>query len=466
MTTEQYFTMIRDNRELSLGERLRFVLKLSLPAILSQMTLILMQYIDASMVGRIGASASASIGLVASTTWLFGSVATAATVGFTVQAAHQIGAGNEQKAREILRLSLRAVAVFSIVLLLLGALIAGPLPVWLGGEASIRTDSYHYFLIYVLFLPVVSMNSLGSGMLRSSGNMRIPSILSVLMCVLDVIFNFFLIFPSRAAVVFGVDIWLPGAGMGVAGAALGTGLAELVSACLMQYFLIIRSEKLHLRREGALHGASAYLKRGIRISLPVCFENLIMCGAMVVTTRIVAPLGIVAIAANSFAVTAESLCYMPGYGIADAAAVLTGQCTGAGNRRMTRSLARMCAKTGIAMMTISGIVMFLAAPLLIGILTPDEAVRETAVAVLRIEAFAEPLYGASIVISGALRGVGDTLIPSLMNFVSMWAVRLPLAYFLSIHLGLQGVWIAMCVELCFRGSIFLIRLYRERWLKS
>ncbi|MDO4288933.1 MAG: MATE family efflux transporter [Eubacterium sp.] len=441
-------------------------MRLSLPAMLSQMTLILMQYIDASMVGRIGASASAAIGLVASTTWLFGSVATAATVGFTVQVAQQIGAGKDERARAILRLALGAIAVFSVILLLLGVLVAGRLPQWLGGEASILTDSHRYFLIYVLFLPVVSMNSLGAGMLRSSGNMRIPSILSVLMCVFDVIFNFFLIFPSRELLLFGDNIWVPGAGLGVAGAALGTGLAELVCACLMQYFLLVRSAKLHLRKDSATYDIAGYLKRGVRLSLPVCFENLIMCGAMVVTTRIVAPLGIVAIAANSFAVTAESLCYMPGYGLGDAAAVLTGQCVGAGNWPMTRSFGRLCAKLGMLVMAIMGIFMFLAAPFLIGILTTEAAVREAAVSVLRIEAFAEPLYGASIVISGALRGVGDTLIPSLMNFVSMWAVRLPLAYFLSLRFGLHGVWMAMCAELCFRGSIFMVRLYRERWLKQ
>lgn len=465
MTTEQYFEKIRNNETLSLGERLRFVVQLSMPAILSQMTLILMQYIDASMVGRTGAAASAAIGLVASTTWLFGSVVTAATVGFTVQVAQLIGAGKEEEARAVLRLALRGVAVVSVILLLLGAAVSGGLPVWLGGEASIQRDSSHYFLIYVLFLPVVAMNSLGSGMLRSSGNMRIPSLLSVFMCVLDVIFNFFLIFPSRSIFLFGQSLWMPGAGLGVAGAALGTGLAELVSACLMQYALLACSEKLHLRKDKGCYDWRAHLREGIRISLPVCFENLIMCGAMVVTTRIVAPLGIVAIAANSFAVTAESLCYMPGYGVADAASVLTGQSTGAGNRVMTRQFARMCAKTGMVIMAAAGAFMYLAAPLLIGILTTDEQVRRAAVEVLHIEAFAEPLYGASIVISGALRGVGDTLVPSILNFISMWAVRLPLSYMLSRSYGLKGVWIAMCTELCFRGLIFLIRLYREKWLK-
>lgn len=110
--------------------------------------------------------------------------------------------------------------------------------------------------------------------------------------------------------------------------------------------------------------------------------------------------------------------------------------------------------------------MFFVAPLMFSILTPSVEVRNLGTEVLRIEAFAEPLYGASIVCSGALRGAGDTLVPSILNFVSMWGIRITTALVLVPHLGLHGVWIAMCVELCIRGIMFLVRLVREKWLKK
>lgn len=461
---EDYLRAIRNGSTLDVGKRLRLVLKLSIPAILSKMTLILMQYIDVSMVGRIGPKASASVGLSATTTWLFGGVSSAASIGFSVLAAQYIGARKEAEAREVLKKSFLAVLVFSFLLTGIGLLIADSLPVWLGGARDICRDASSYFQIYILFLPVVSLNSLGAAMLRNSGNMKVPSVLSVLMCALDVLFNAFLIFPSHRIILASKVFLIPGAGMGVSGAALGTGLAESVSAALMLYFLLVRSPSLHLRKESVRPNITGCMKKAIQISLPVCFENMIMSGAMVVATHIVAPLGVTAIAANSFAVTAESLCYMPGYGIADAATVLTGQSMGAGNREMTKSFARMSAKLGIIIMALAGVFMFITAPVLIGILTEDRSVRMAAIQVLRIEAFAEPLFGASIVISGALRGVGDTLIPSIMNFISMWMVRLPLSYVLAMKYGLRGVWIAMNIELCFRGILFLVRLYREHWL--
>ena len=117
-------------------------------------------------------------------------------------------------------------------------------------------------------------------------------------------------------------------------------------------------------------------------------------------------------------------------------------------------------------MAVTGTIMFFAAPFMLSLLTPDTRIQELGVKVLRIEAFAEPLFAASIVVSGALRGAEDTFIPSLMNFISMWLVRLTLAVILSVPLGLIGVWIAMCIELCFRGTIFLCRLRGERWIKN
>lgn len=184
------------------------------------------------------------------------------------------------------------------------------------------------------------------------------------------------------------------------------------------------------------------------------------------TTVIVAPLGVCAIAANSFAITAESLCYMPGYGIADAATTLVGQSVGAKRKKTARSFAHITVLMGMAVMGLMGVVMYLFAPQIIGLMTPVQEIRQLGIMALRIEAFAEPMFAASIVAYAVCVGAADTLVPCLMNFVSIWAVRLSLAAWLAPTMGLKGVWLAMCIELCFRGTIFLIHLKRERWLRS
>ena len=195
-------------------------------------------------------------------------------------------------------------------------------------------------------------------------------------------------------------------------------------------------------------------------------EHSMICGAQIATTVIVAPLGVFAIAANSFGVIAESLCYMPGYGISEAATTLTGQCLGARRYRLTRHFAWISVLMGMTVMGVMGVIMYVFAPQIIGVMTPVEQIRDLGVMALRIEAFAEPMYAAAIVAYGAFVGVADTVIPCIMNVASIWGVRLTLAAWLAPTMGLKGVWLAMCIELCFRGSIFLARMAWGKWLKQ
>ena len=452
-------------KSMTASQQIGLTVRLSIPAILAQISSIVMQYIDASMVGRLGANASGSIGLVSSTTWLFGGLCIAVTTGFTVQIAQAVGAGEDKSARNIMKQGLIMALCISAMLALIAALISTPLPRWLGGEVAIQKMASQYFLVYMLGLPALQMNSIAGGMHQSSGNMRFPGILNVMCCVMDVIFNLFFIFPTRMVQINSITFTMPGLGLGVAGAALGTITAEAVTCAIMVTALLWKNKTLHLRKGEHLRFHRDTLTKAVKIGAPVGLEQMVMCSAYVMSTKIVSPLGTIAIAANSFAVTAESFCYMPGYGVQAASTTLVGQCVGAGQKQLSRRMAWITMGLGVSVMTVGGVLMYIAAPAMIGVLTPNEEIRNLGAAVLRIEAFAEPFYAASIVASGALRGAGDTLVPSCMNFASMWCVRIPLAAILAPRVGLYGVWIAMCVELCFRGILFTTRLKRERWMR-
>ncbi len=471
-------------------EYLKQVIQLSIPAVLAQISSIIMQYIDASMVGSLGATATAAIGLVSSTTWLFGGLCASAATGFSVQVAQLIGAEREKDAKDVLRHAILCTLVFGLIASAVGIGISSHLPVWLGGAEEIRGNASRYFLIYACALPAAQMRHTAGSALQCSGDMKVPSRLNIMMCGLDVVFNSFLIFPTRQISLAGIMVTMPGAGMGVTGAALGTALAEAVTAVLMLYAVCFRSKRLRLAGRRQLCAAQAdlpggvsvedsspeipatfcfqpeYLHTALRLALPMAFEHTVMCGAHIAETRIVAPLGTVSVAANSLSVTAESLCYMPGSGIGTAATTLVGQSIGAGKPERAKRYANLAVMLGAAVMTCTGGLMFLGAPLMFSMLTPDAAIRELGVRVLRIEAFAEPLFAVSIVTAGALRGAGDTLIPSMINLASMWGVRITVASLLAPRLGLVGVWIAMCGELCVRGLLFLVRLLRGKWMET
>lgn len=458
--------LIQSEKELTFQEKGKAVLRLSAPGMLAQITEILMQYIDAAMVGALGANAAASIGLVSSSTWLFYGLLSSMAAGFSVQVAHAIGANNPLKARNIFRKGLVVCISGSLVIMLIGIFVGQYLPSILHADPTIHKDAIAYFTAFCLFLPVRELNVLSTQMLQCEGNMKTPSILMALSCVLDVIFNFLLIFPTRTITLFGSSFTMYGMGLGVLGAQLGTAFSVLVSMIFMAYHACIKSKQLSLKQEkGEWKPTTEVLSKAVKIGLPMAFEQSALTLAQIVSTRIVAPLGNIAIAANSFAVTAESICYMPGYGIGSAATTLVGQSIGARKKDLARSFAWLTTVMGMLTMTLIACVMYFLCPYVFAFLTPVKEVQELGVSILRIELLAEPMFAASIVATGALRGAGDTLIPGIMNLLSIWGVRIVLAFFLTQTMGLRGVWIAMCIELNIRGLLFLIRLKREAWLR-
>ena len=456
--SEALLSYIREGRTMNQREKLWLIVSLSIPSILAQISATVMFFIDASMVGHLGAKASAAIGLVETTGWLLGGLASAANMGFSVQVAHFIGANDFEAARRVLRQSLVCSLIWALAISLTALLISPYLPYWMGGSEEIAHDASLYFAIIGLCGIFFQMEGLAGSMLKCSGNMKIPSILNIGMCVMDVVFNYIFIYMLD---------------MGVKGAAMGTGVAELITAGLMLYFLLYRSDMLSLfgeKRKGK-DKEQAYLYRpksdvvgtAFKIGAPMGLQHLLMGSAQIVSTLIVAPLGTIAIAAHSLAITVESLCYMPGYGIAEAATTLVGQGIGAGQKALTRSFARMSVGLGIGVMTMMGILMWIFAPELMGIMSPVEEVIVQGTEVLRIEAWAEPMFAAAIVCNGVFIGAGDTMIPAAMSLCSMWFVRLTMAASLAPRFGLKGVWTAMAIELAFRGSIFLVRLFKGGW---
>ena len=467
---DELLLRIRQHEKLSTAEQLQLTVILSVPAILAQLSTILMFYIDDAMVGSLGALASASIGIIATTTWLFWSIISCVATGFSVQVAHLVGANDLSRARDVFRQSLLAAMVVAALTMIVGVLIANPLPLWLGGSKDIAYDASRYFFIFILGTPMAMINMLASSMLRCAGNIKVPSLANIVMCVLDVVFNFFLIFPSRTfnfqLSTFNFQLALPGAGLGVEGAAIGTLTAEAVTAVFLLWYAVTRCPELRLRHaKGSFVPERPILREAFDIAGPVFLQRVLMNAAQIVTTIIVAPLGAVAIAANALGITAESLCYMPGYGIGEAATTLVGQSYGAKRYRLTDRFAWMTTLIGMAVMTLMGVIMYIAAPLMMASLTPDEAVRQLGVECLRIEAWAEPGFAASIVAMSCFIGVGDTKKPSLMNLFSMWFVRVTLAALFAPRYGLHGVWLGMAIELTFRGLIFLVRLKWENWMK-
>lgn len=453
--------------EMTFQQKLRLTVLLSLPAIIAQLSSIIMQVIDAAMLGHLSTEDAAAVGLVSTTIWLFGGFTTAFASGFSVQVAHRVGAKDIKGARGVIRQGIFAGLVFSLLLMAIGLAIAPSLPRWLGASRAIWHDATAYFSIFACGMPLIVLNSLAAGSLRCSGNVKVPSMLMVMMCTLDVIFNYLFIFVMD---------------MGTKGAAYGTMAAYVVTMTAMMYNLIVKDRMLRFSLDAADTLVPKNYKGGAmrrflypyiprwrvvdtagRIGIPISMERGMMCTAQIAISSIIAPLGSVAIAANTFAINVESLCYMPGHGIAEATTTLVGQSKGARRTDLMRSFAWIAMALGMSIMFLMGVIMWLFAPEMMSVITPDRAVITLGAKILRIEAWAEVGFAAAIVANAVFVGAGKTLLSSIMNLTSIWGVRVTLTLILAPLMGLRGVWIAMAIELCVRGMIFLLRVCTKGW---
>lgn len=462
MNMLQMSEAMREGRAISFKSQAGLVIALSIPAILEQLVMTLMGYIDTAMVGSLGSEATAAIGVVSSSIWLLNGIISAVSVGFSVQVAQYLGAGRESDSRNILCQAILFNLLFGTALAAFTVFLSRFLPAFLGADPAIRPYAGSYFCVVGAFLPFHMASAMYSAILRCSGNITLPSLMNIGMCLLDVVFNFFLINPTRQ--IGGITVW--GAGLGVTGAALGTGLSQAVVGLSLAFALIRGHGPLRLTGKEQWKFTGLCMKNTFHLAAPTALERMTLSLAQIVMTTIVAGMGTLAVASNYVAVQTESICYLPAYGIAAAATALVGQSIGAGRLDMAKRFAYGTTFLGALLVTVMGVLMFTLAPFLTGLLTSDPEVAALSAVVLRIVAFAEPLFAVSIVAIGALRGAGDSRGPFLLNLFSMWGVRVLSVVLFTHRYGVIGVWASMTAELLFRGIIFLIRLLRGRWLHT
>ncbi|MDO4460677.1 MAG: MATE family efflux transporter [Clostridia bacterium] len=457
-------SILNNNSDPSLRITLAAVVALALPAIIEQVMVTLVNYVDTAMVGSLGSVATASVGLTASTTWLLNGVLNAAAVGFSVQVAHMVGARNYKEAREITGQALKFVILGGLIMFLIAFGISFPLPTLLGASGDVKESASLYFRIYSFGVPFNFTVLMLSAIIRCSGDTKTPMFLNFGINILNVIFNFLFIYDTRELTLFGKSFTMWGLGLGVAGAALGSIMALFIIA--MCYVLVIfrRETPVKLIKGENYSFRKTTLSSTLKIGLPVLFERTLMSFAQVVITSVITRIGTAAIAANHLAVSAESLSYLPANGVSTAGTTLIGQALGAGRKDLAKKFSRIVLIIGAVMMTGGGIMLYCLSENLIAIFSADPEVIKLGGSVLRIVAFAEPFFALSIVSNGILRGAGDTKGPFLISLITMWGVRITLAFALSGRFGLHGVWIAMAIELFARGMLYFIRVMRGKWM--
>ena len=445
----------------------KLVLMLAWPSIIEQLLHTAVNYVDTAMVGSIGTYATAAIGVCTSTIFLLMGVMNATGLGFSVMVARKIGEGNHEEARTILRQSMLAVVAVGLGLTLLVELILAPnLPRWMGAEPDVLPHAITYFRViganYLLNTGMI----MATNMLRCMGDTKTPLKFNILTNLVNVVGNFLLIYPTRQLTVAGLTFTMPGAGLGVGGAAGATALATAFSAVCLLSVLFLRKGPLQISLRDDYKPRPDIIKQAFHLGVPSFLERAVISGGQIVSTAMISGLGTAALAAHQLANSGESLCYMPIFGFSIAATTLVAQNLGAGDKERAFKQGAWSTWMSVAVMCTASAIMFALAPNIIDLFSNDASVIALGGRVLRIEAFAEPFFAIATVIAGVLRGAGDTRWPFYISLAGMWLMRVPIAFVL-IHLfgwGLEAIWVGMAVDLFVRGVLCLWRFYKRTWV--
>ena len=439
----------------------RIIWALAWPAILEQVLQVMVNYVDSAMVGRLGAEATASISLNISTIWLVNGFMNSIAIGFAVLMAHAIGSRHIDRAEDVIRQTILTEAILGLVQLVVVCLISFWLPSWMGADPAIRQSSTQYlFYIALGYLSTQLMIGI-STLLRLSGDTSTPLALGGLNNVLNILLNFFFIFDEVTLGRFSIH----GLGFGVAGAAMATSLSATVTAIFLFVAISQKSRHVHLSWKASWRMDSHLERQGFLLAIPIIFERCTLSLGQIVLTAMVTSLGITAMAAHYLANTAEQLSFLPPSGFATAATTLVAQSLGAGRFDLARDYADTCVKKGFCLMLVMASLMFVFAPQLLSLFSADLAVITLGAFCLRIEAFGDPGLSMQQLVSGVLRGAGDTKMPFWISFLGMWIIRLPLAWVLlhCSRLGLEAIWIAMMIDLAIRGLVSFIYYRKGDW---
>ncbi len=439
------------------------ILALAWPTMLEQLMQTAVQYIDTAMVGSLGTQATAAVGATSTVNWLVGSTISALSVGFLSFIARACGAQDKAAAKKSVSQAVLVVLVAGILSTIICLSISGTVPVWMQVDPNIQAlASQYFFILYLPMLPRTASMIFGT-VLRAAGDTKTPMKVGVIVNLINVILNFLLIYPTRTLSVFSLSFTMPGAGMGVVGAAVASAIAFTVGGLLITR--VVWKHPMVSPKGQSIRPDWDILRPCMRVAMPNMLQRFGTSLGYVAFAAMINSLGEVATAAHTIANTVESAFYIPGYGMQTAAATLAGNAYGAKDRKRMDELARMFIPIEIGLMILSGAALFASAPALVGIFSKSPDVVTLGSTVLRMVAISEPFYGFSIIIEGMMQGVGRTRQPFVYNIVGMWLVRIVGTFICTqlLGMGLVSAWACMIAHNLLLFVLFMISYLKKTW---
>jgi len=432
----------------------RKILLLAWPVILEMALHMFVWVFDTAMVGRLNAGALNAVGLGGQIVFTITAVFAGVGIGALALVARYCGAGQrgnmEMAASRALGLS------FIIGLLVAGAvgLLSRPVLQYFIKDPVVLEYGTAYMRITSAAVVFMIPFSVSSYIMRGAGNTRTPMVIAAVANAINVIGDYVLIFGN-----FGFPR------LEVTGAAIATATGQITGSVIIIGLLIYGRAGIRVRLKNMFDMDRDFVKRILKLSIPASMEEFIHSGGRVISSLWISSMGAIPFAANSIAVAAESISFMPGYGFAIAASTLVGHNLGASQRDEAEESALKSTVMGTLFMTVIGLAFFFFPTLIIAIFTNLPDVMELAARCIRIGAFEQPFIALSMVMAASLRGAGDTRGPLMVAVVSNWFIRLPLIYMVVYvwQLEVIYVWAATLIQFVAESGLLTLRFMKRRW---
>ena len=439
------------------------IFSLAWPTMLEQLLQTAVQYIDTAMVGTLGTHATAAVGATTTIGWLVGSSISALDIGFLTFIAQAYGANDKEKASRIASQAVLTVLVVGVLSTAVTVSLSGMVPKWMQVDEAIRDmTAKYFFILYLPMLPRTATIIFGTA-LRAASDTKTPMRVGVLTNLVNVVLNFLLIYPTRTLSLFGLSFTMPGAGMGVVGAAIASAIAFTVGGVWIT--LKFWNHPVISPRGRSLKPDMQVLRPCLKVALPNMLQRFGTSLGYVAFAAMINALGEISTAAHTIANTVESAFYIPGYGMQTAAATLAGNALGAKDSQRMRDFARVTLLVEVLMMIVSGGLLFLFAPQMMRLFSQSPEVIALGAAVLRMVAVSEPFYGVSIIIEGMMMGVGRTVRPFVFNITGMWGVRIVGTFICTqfLGMGLVSAWACMIAHNMLLFFLYVVHYKRGGW---
>ena len=430
-------------------KNLKTLITLAIPIILEEILTTLLQYVDTAMVGRLGAQATSSVSLTTSVNWLIGSCFGAIGIAVVAIMSSALGAGDKDKIRCCSSQIVKYILVSGLLIEVLAVGLSPVIPIWMQADKAIQKQASIYFCVISLAIIFRAANVICASAMRALKDTRTPMYVNLAANILNVILNYLFIYT---------------AGLGVTGAAIATSISSTAAGISM--FLLMRRKEL-LRSPVARKLDRDLLRETARISLPALATSFTSCMGHIVFAALVSSLGTTVFAAHAIALSAETIFYLPGYGLRSATSTLIGISVGEDDREKFRVVERQSIILTLAMMTFTGLMLFLFADPLVRIFTPDAEVIRQGAKVLKLIAFCEPFFGLMIVCEGIYYGLGQTRITFIVETIGSWGIRI-LATIICVHVlhtSLFEIWICMFADDAFRAIALAIPVFSGKDLR-